>query len=751
MTIQANRRSFLVAAGSLTIAVALPGGRAKAAVANSRIPLKPEKLSTYISVNRDGSAVGWVGKVDMGQGTEVGWAQMIAEELDLPLDRVTIVQGHTSATINMGGASGSTGIWRGGAAMRAAAAEARMVLVGMAAERLGVAADDLVVNDGVVSSKSDASKKIAYGDLIGGKQFVETLEWNKEIGSNLAVKGKARPKAPADYKIVGKAGHRRRDVADKVMGKLEYMVDVKLPGMLHGRTIRPPVAGSVPTAVDEASIKDIKGAKVVWDKGFLAVAAPREWDAIKASRQLKVAWSDAKPPFPGVDKIYDHIRAAPVVQRDVDKEKGRIDDAFAKAARVFEAQYEWPFQSHANMAPACGIVDVGKDGVRMWSASQKPHYARDGVALLLGLDPDKVVCSSMTGPGSYGRNDSGDVCMDAAVMSRALGKPVRVQGMRHEGTGWDPKAPASVHVSRVALDADNKVLGWYFESKVFSKRDAYNNEGDPAFTLTGQLLGVPLKPTLIFGGPDEAYGFPVRQNISNIIPPLLDRASPLRTAHMRDPGGPQTHFAVESFMDELAYSIGMDPVAFRLQYVTDARDLAVIKAATEKAGWQPRTGARKLGEGDIARGQGMAYASRGGTRVAMVADVDVSKSTGRVYVRKMTVAQDCGQIVNPDLLRTTVEGNVCQSTSRALFEEVRFDDKAVTSVDWLTYPILDMKDAPETIDIVLIDHPEAPPTGAGEASSRPTAAAIANAIFDATGVRIRRAPLLPARVKAGMA
>ncbi len=751
MNMQINRRGFLAATGSLTIAVALPGGEAKAAVANSRVPLKPENLSSYITVNRDGSAIGWVGKVDMGQGTEIGWAQMVAEELDLPLARVTIVQGHTNATVNMGGASGSTGIWRGGAAMRAAAAEARLVLVGMAADKLGVAADTLVASDGVVSSKDDPSKKVSYGDLIGGRQFVETLEWNKEIGSNLAVKGKAKPKAPSDYKIVGKSGHRRRDVADKLLGQLEYMVDVKVPGMLHGRTIRPPVAGSVPTAVDEASIKHIKGAKVVWEKGFLAVAAPREWDAIKASRALKATWSDVKPPFPAMDKLYDGIRAASVIQRDVDKQKGAIDEPFAKAARVVEAQYEWPFQSHANMAPACGLVDARKDGARVWSATQKPHYCRDGIAMLLGLDPEKVVVASMTGPGSYGRNDSGDVCMDAAVMSRALGKPVRVQGMRHEGTGWDPKAPASVHTSRVALDADNNVTAWYFESKVFSKRDAFNNEGDPAFTLTGQLLGVDLKPTLIFGGPDESYGFPNFQKISNIIPPLLDRSSPLRTAHMRDPGGPQVHFAVESFMDEVAYAIGVDPVAFRLKYVTDARDKAVIKAAADKAGWQPRTSARKIADGDVLRGQGVSYASRGGTRVASIADIEVNKASGQVYVRKMTVAQDCGQIVNPDLLRMCVEGNVCQSTSRALHEEVRFDEKNVTSVDWLTYPILDMKEAPMEIDIVLIDHPEAPPTGAGEAASRPTAAAIANAIYDATGVRVRRAPLIPARVKAGMA
>ena len=752
MTIQTSRRTFLAAAASaFTVGVALPGSRAKAGVVASRLPLNPEKLATYISINADGSAVGWIGKIDMGQGTEVGWAQMIAEELDLPVEKVSIVQGHTDVTFNMGGASGSTGIWRGGAAMRAAAAEARGVLVGMAAETLGVPADQLGVDNGVVSAKADPAKKVTYAALVGGQHFDTLLTWNKQVGSDLMVEGKAKPKAPKDYKIVGKTSPRRRDVADKVLGKHVYLVDAKVEGMLHGRVIRPPVAGAVPVSVDESSIATIPGAKVVREKDFIGVVAPREWHAVRAARELKVVWSDVKPPFPGSGRIHDHIRAAPTWKRDVDKEKGNVDEAFARAAKVFEAEYEWPFQSHASMGPASGLVDARPDEVKLWSGSQKPHYGRDGVAKLLNLPQDKAVCISMTGPGSYGRNDSGDVVMDAAVLSRAVGKPVRVQSMRHEGTGWDPKAPASVHTSRVALDADNKITGWYFESKVFSKRDAFNNEGDPAFTLAGQLLGAPLKPTIIFGGPDESYGFPAYLKISNIIPPLLDRASPLRTAHMRDPGGPQTHFAVESFMDELAYHLGMDPLEFRLKNVENPRDLAVIKAAAEKAGWKPRTSARKEARGDVFVGQGISYASRAGTRVAMVADVEVHRVTGRVWVRKWTVAHDCGQIINPDLVRLTIEANVVQSTSRALFEEVRFDDKMVTSVDWNTYPILEMKDAPETVDIILIDHPEIASTGAGEASSRPTAAAIANAIYDATGVRLRRAPLTPERVKAGMA
>jgi CO/xanthine dehydrogenase Mo-binding subunit len=752
MNISINRRHLLAGAGALVVSVTLPGIKARAATAGaaSRIPLKPDQLATYISVNQDGSAVGWVGKVDMGQGTEIGWVKMIAEELDLPAERVTIVQGHTDVTINQGGASGSTGIWRGGAAMRNAAAEARRVLVEMAAEKLGVPVDQLTVDNGVVSAKGDASKKVSYGELIGGRYFDVQLEWNNEIGSSLAVKGKAKPKLPSEYKTVGKSGTRRRDVTPKVMGTIEYMVDVKVPGMLHGRMIRPKVAGAVPTAVDEASVKDIPGAKVVWNKGFIGVVAPKEWDAIRASEKLKITWSDAKPPFPGNKGVYDYIRNAKIVEADKEVKTGDVDAAFAGAAKVIEAKYEWPFQSHAPMAPACGVADVRDGEATVWSGTQKPHYGQEGIAKMLNLPVEKVKVVSVPGPGSYGRNDSGDAAMDAAVLSKAVGKPVRVQGMRYEGHGWDPKAPASVHVSRAAIDKDGKVTAWHFDTKAFSKRDFFNNEGSPEHTLAGQFMDLPLKPVFLFGHSEESYNFPAIKKTAGSVPPLLDRASPLRSAHMRDPGGPQVTFAVESFMDEVAYATGTDPVEFRLRYVKDERDLAVIKAAAEKAGWKPRTAARKEVKGDVYVGQGIAYAVRGGTRVATVAEIEVNKSTGKVWAKRYTVAHDCGQIVAPDLLRQTIEGNVVQSTSRGLWEEVMFDDKMVTSIDWKTYPILDMTEAPESIDIVLIDHPEIAPTGAGEASSRPTAAALANAIFDATGIRLRQAPLTPNRLKAGL-
>jgi CO/xanthine dehydrogenase Mo-binding subunit len=521
--------------------------------------------------------------------------------------------------------------------------------------------------------------------------------------------------------------------------------------MLHGRMIRPPVAGAVPIAVDDSSIRDIPGVQVVREQGFIGLVAPKEWDAIRASEKLKVTWSDAKPPFPDQAAIYDHIRNAPVVKRDVEVNVGDVDAAFASAARVVEHTYEWPFQSHAPMAPACGFADVRDGEATIWSGTQKPHAVAQGIALMLKLPPGKVKCVAMTGPGSYGRNDSGDATMDAAVLSKAVGKPVRVQGMRYEGHGWDPKAPASIHISRAAIDKDGKVTAWHFETKGFSKRDLFTQESDPAHTLAGQLLGVPLKHTAIFGPPGESYAFEARRKASSTIPPLLDRASPLRTSHLRDPGGPQIHFAVESFMDEVALATSTDPVEFRLRYLTNPRDIAVIKAVSEKAGWKARVGARKQTSGEVLVGQGVAYATRGGTRVAIVAEVEVNRTTGKVWPRRFFVAHDCGQVIAPDLLRQTIEGNIVQGTSRALWEEVKFDHGSVTSTDWRSYPILDMTEAPETIDIILIDHPEIAPTGAGEGAIRPTAAAIANAIFDATGIRLRQAPFTPERLKAGMA
>jgi CO/xanthine dehydrogenase Mo-binding subunit len=750
-----SRRSLLQAGGAFVVSVGMPIGLDTVLAVNAayaqgvaaKPPLTPDQLSSFISINADGSVSAFFGKMDMGQGVFVAIGQMVAEELDVPFKAVKVFMGNTATTVNQGGASGSTGIQDGGKQMRVAAAEARRVLVEMASEKLGVPADKLTVTDGVVS---DGTKKVSYGELIGGRYFNVQLEWNKQIGNALYAPGKAKPKDPKLHKIVGQP-IKREDIAPKVYAQEDFVTDVKVPGMVHGRMIRPVVAGSVPVKVDESSIKDIPGAKVIWDKGFLGVVADKEWDAIKASQKLKVEWSDAKPPFPDVSALYDHIRKAPVRKKEIEgKTAGNVEEAFKSAARVIEAEYEWPFQSHASMGPGCAVVEIKDGQATLWTGSQKPHFTRDGVAAILGTTPDKVHGIWVPGPGCYGRNDGGDAAMDAALLAKAVGRPVRLQYTRDQGTGWDPKGPASIHRARAAIDSSGKVVAYEFSSKALPRIDVNSNESQPYDTLAGQLTGVPLKSGDGFGVPAESYEFANKLTYWETIAPLLDRGSPLRSSHLRDPVGPQIHFASESFMDEVAHALNVDPVEFRLRHIKDPRDIAVVKAAAEKAGWQTRTSPRKDQTGNTVTGRGIAYVQRGPTKVAIVAEVDVDRSTGKIWARKFTVAHDCGQIINPDGLKLAIEANIVQGISRTLWEEVTFDTKAVTSVDWLTYPILDITETPETIDVVLINHPEIAPSGAGEPSTRPVAAAIANAIFDATGVRIRRVPFSPDRVKAAL-
>ncbi|HUI97636.1 MAG TPA: molybdopterin cofactor-binding domain-containing protein [Xanthobacteraceae bacterium] len=751
-----SRRAVLKAGGALVVSIGAPIGldallgHQAAFAQGAKPPLMPDQLSSYIAVNQDGTIAAYFGKMDMGHGIEVAIRQIVAEELDAPYEKTKAYLADTATSVNQGGASGSTGIQDGGKQMRVAAAEARRVLVEMAAQKLGLPADQLTVTDGVVHATNDATKRTSYAELIGGQYFNVQLDWNKKYGNPLYAPGKAKPKDFKDHKIVGQR-IKRDDVAPKVFCQQDFCTDVKVPGMLHARMIRPAVAGAVPVKVDESSIKDIPGAKVVWQEGFLGVAAEREWDAIQAMRTLKVEWSSAAPPFPSQAALYDHIRNAPVRKREVEKQNGDVDAAFKSAARVIEAEYEWPFQSHASMGPACALVEI-KDGLATcWSGTQKSHFVQQGLAAILDMPADKVHVIWTTGPGSYGRNDADDAAMDAAVMAKALGRPVRVQYMRDQGTGWDPKGPASIHRARAALDASGTVVAYEFTSKGFSRVDVDTNGSKPFDTLAGQTRGIALKSGDGFGVPAESYGFANKRLAWETIPPLLDRASPLRSSHLRDPVGPQIHFASESFMDEVAAALNVDPIEFRLRHIKDPRDVALIKAAAQKANWQTRPSPHRGQTGGKVAGRGIAYAQRNGTRVAVIADVEVDRASGKIWARKFTVAHDCGQIINPDGLEKCIEGNIIQGISRTLWEEVRFDAKTVTSVDWLTYPILDITESPESIESVLINHPEIAPSGAGEPSTRPIAAAIANAIFDATGVRIRRVPFSPENVKAAFA
>ena len=751
-----SRREFLKASGALIISASGPAfigeALAQGVVATASKPaLLPTELDSWVAILPDGKVVAFFGKMDMGQCLDVAIAQIVADELDVAFEKVEVVMGDTALTCNQGGASGSTGIFTGARPLRNAAAEARRLLVESASQKLGVPAANLRVDDGVVSALADPSKKVSYAELIGGRHFNHQVEWNKQTGNAMDIKVQAKVKSPSEYRVVGKS-FPRRDVAGKIYRTDKYVTDVSLPGMLHARVIRPERAACTVASVDESSIRSVKGARVVREKDFVAVLAAHEWDAVRASRMLKVDWNHAKEsPFPPMAGLYDHIRKAPVDKREEPVKKGDVDAVFKTAARIVEAEYEWPFQSHASMGPACAVADVRADGVVIWTGSQKPHFVQLGVARLLDVPTEKVRAIWIPGPGSYGRNDAGDAALDAAKLSKLTGRPVRVQGMRQDGIAWDPKGPASVHRARAALDASGKVVGYEFISKGFSRINIATNESDPRNSLVGMSTGLPPKHDFNFGTPAESYGFDNKRLAWETIPPLLESCSPLRSAHLRDPVGPDIHFGSEQFIDELAAATNDDPVAFRLKYVTAPRDAVVIKAAAEKAGWRPRSGSRGARSGDVLAGSGIAYAQRGGTIVAAVAEIEVERKTGKIRAKKFTVAHDCGLIINPEGLRYTIEGNVVHGLSRTLFEEVRFDRDRVTSVDWLTYPILDIADAPESIEVVLINRPEVAPTGAGEPTIRVIPAAVANAFFDATGVRLRRVPLTPERVKAALA
>jgi nicotinate dehydrogenase subunit B len=746
-----SRREFLKASGALIIsssgAVMMAESLAQGAAAG-KPPLLPVEMDSWIAILPNGNVTAFFGKMDMGHGIEVAIAQIVAEELDVSFERVQVEMCNTFTSCNQGGASGSTGIQQGGRPLRNAAAEARRLLVERAAQQWGVAADQCNVYDGVVFGPE--GRKTSYAELIGGRYFNSKVEWNKQTGNAMDVVGKAKPKAPSQYKVVGKE-FPRRDVAGKVFGTTDWVTDVSIPGMLHGRSIRPPHATARPLKVDEASIRSVRGAKVIREKNFIGVVAPREWDAVRAARMLKISWSAPTNPFPPMEKLHDHIRSAPVEKSEEAAVKGNVAAAFKTAARIVEAEYEWPFQSHASMGPGCALVDARADRATVWTGSQKPHFVRDGVAALLKLPQDKVQAIWVHGPGAYGRNDAGDAAIDAALLSKRVGAPVRVQGMRNDGTAWDPKGPACVHRARAALDASGKVIAYEFVSKGFSRNHIATNESNPIDSLAGQEMGLQAKNVPAFGFPAESYAFDNKRLAWESIAPFVDNCSPLRTSHLRDPVGPEIQFGSEQFIDELAAAAGEDPVAFRLKYVTAPRDAAVIRAAAQKANWQARPGPKGPKSGDIMTGRGIAYAQRSGTLVAIVAEVEVERKTGRIWAKKFTVAHDCGLIINPDGLRYTIEGNVVQGMSRTLLEEVRFDRNMVTSTDWNSYPILDMRDAPQTIEFALINRPEVAPSGAGEPTMRCIPAAIANAFFDATGVRIRRVPLTRERVMAALA
>ena len=540
-----SRRDFLSAAGALVVsvtgagmpglaaaqAVAAPartgasGAALAAAITAVKPALKADELDSWVAIQPDGQVTAYYGKVDLGQSLDVAIAQIVAEELDVDYHQVKVVMGDSASSMNQGGASSALGIQAGAKPLRSAAAEARRILLELASLKLGVPADLLKVNRGVVASATEPGKSVSYAELIGGKYFNSKVDWNKRIGNPLDIKVQAKPKSPSEYKVVGQS-FARNDVAWKLYGTDGNIGDVRVPGMLPARVVRTPIAGSTPEKVAAQSIAHIKGARVVQEKNFIAVVAEREWDAVRAARDLKVTWSASPRPFPEYNKLFDHIRQAPTVKTDLSEKTGDVEAVFKAAARVVEAEYYWPFQSHASMGPASAIADVKADAITLWTGSQKPHYARDGVAKLLNVPVDKVRAIWVQGPGSYGRNDAGDAALDAAMISKMTGRPVRVQGMRHDATAWDPKAPASIHRARAALDANGKVTAYEFISRAFSRATIDSNESDPRDSLVGMELGLAPKAGVGFGTPAESYGFDGKLLGWEVIPDLIGNPSP---------------------------------------------------------------------------------------------------------------------------------------------------------------------------------------------------------------------------------
>jgi len=679
--------------------------------------------------------------------------------LDMPFDKTTCIMGVTDITVDQGGSGGSDAIQVDGWPMRRVAAEARRVLLDMASKRFGVPVDQLSISEAVITVKADPSKKVTYGELIGGKRFNVAL-----TGSNIdATTGQAKVKPVQDLKIVGKSPQ-RDDIPAKVDGSIKYAVDVKVPGMVHARNVRPPVAGAKLVGIDEASVRGIPGfIKVVSKGNYVAVVCEREEQAIAAAKQLKVNWEKpAAAQFPSSEELFNYMRSATPTSTQRPNPVGNLDTALTGAAKVIEAEYEVPFQGHTAIGPAHAMADPSNGQMTIYSNDMKSYGLRTGVAQFLEMPRDRVRVVWMEGPQAYGRTAADDAGFEAAFLAKEVGRPVRVQWMRNEETAWDSKGPAFTVKMRGGFDAQGNLVAVDYEARAAD----YNHLGynEPDTVLIAQLMGKRRSTPAPGGGatPSDMYTIQNRRNIAHVVSLPAVWETPLRTGNLRDPNGPQSTFASESFIDELAAAAKADPVEFRMKLLTAgnsdnnaflrARSIAVVKAAAEAYGWDKRPSPKPLSNANILTGRGIAYTYRSQTVVAEIAEVEVNRKTGHVWVKRLVCAHDCGLVVNPEALRRTIEGGMLHSLSRTLHEEVRFDTEKVTSVDWLTHPSLTHLDTPAQIDVVLVNgdpnpnRPDLPHYGAGETTCKPTLAAVANAIYDATGVRLRRIPFRDERV-----
>jgi nicotinate dehydrogenase subunit B len=746
-----SRRDLLKSTGILVVSFSFFGAASRVLAQGDGLSvdgMDPTVLDSWMAIAKDGTVTVFTGKVELGTGVVTALAQIVAEELDVRFDKVYMDSGDTDKAVDQGVTAAARTIERGGVQLRQAAAAARQELLKLASARLDSTVDKLTVTDGVVSVVGNPSKKIAYGDLLGGKRFNVKISaigngWDMKVAPLVPAKD------PKDYKIVGKSIP-RVDLPEKFTGEFVYSQDVSIPGMLHGRAVRPATSLSMPSNVDESSIQNIPGVvKVVREGGFVGVVAQTEWAAIQAARALKVTWSEPTLKMPsGPDEVFDYLKNTKSFKDNIVTNRGNLDSAFSQAHKVLQATYYWPFQLHGMMGPPCAVADVRGDKATIWAGTQGPFRTRDAIAKMLNIPPKNIHLMYREGSGSYGRLECDDAAEDAALMSRAVGKPVRVQWMREDEHAWDPKGPAQYSTVRAGVDAQGNVIAWDFMDRSFPWTAS---EGNPLLA-SSQIGLTPTTPGFLngAGGGGQIYTFENQKVLAADIPWVQKGDWPLRTSNLRAPGDLARVFASESFVDEIASSLGVDPEQFRLRYLTsDKRISEVLTATVKKAGWTDRPSPAPASSGTKAAGRGVAAANRANTMTAAVAEIEVYKSTGEVTVKKITLTHDCGLIVNPDGLKNQIEGNIIQGVSRALMEEVQFDSTGQKNLDWDSYPVIRFNQVPD-VEIVLINRPEMQPLGGGEPSIVPITAAIGNAIFDATGVRLRRTPFTPERVLAAL-
>jgi CO/xanthine dehydrogenase Mo-binding subunit len=737
-----QRRDFLKAGGlvvSFTLPalssavlaqVQVPQGAQGAGAATSGKDMRSDEVDAWLVVDKRGRVTVYSGKVDLGTGTRTALAQLVAEELDVDIGAIDMIMGDTQLTLDQGQTAGSLTISNGGAKLRQAAACARQALLAAAARELSADPSRLSVAQGVVSAGA-GGPTVTYAALVADKPLDVKLD------------PKVKLKDPGQYSVIGKSIP-RVDIPGKVTGQFTYMQDFALPGMLHARVVRPPSLGATLQDVDETSVRGIEGFVSVVRKGnFVAVLGKTEWSAIKAARTLKTRWQE-RDQFPDQAALFEYWRGLPRGKDDPVVQAGDADAVLSTAARRIQATYDFPVHTHGSIGPSCAVADFRDGHCTIWSPSQATHSLQGEIAGVLGVDKSVVRLIYLDGSGCYGRNGHEDCSADAALVSQLAKAPVRVQWMRADEHGWDPKSPPMTVDMQAALDDSGMPVAWkteFFIAQAHGTLDEFP-------LLAAVLSGV--KRTGYYTGnisknSDVLYAFP---NVKTEVHRMMDTA--FRTSHLRTPGRMQNTFANESFFDEVAAAGRADPLRLRLKYLKDPRSRAVLEDVARLSAWQERPSPAAQ-SGDVLRGRGVAFVRYDNDRtyVALVAQVEVDKRDGGIRVTDVWCSHDCGQVVNPDGARNQIEGGIVQTISRTLMEQVHFDRQKITSLDWSSYPILRFTQVPNIV-VNLIDRPEMPAWGAGEMAPTVVPAAISNAVFDAIGVRLRSVPFLPEKVLASV-